>query len=50
MISDNFRIEEFVHPDVHAKFGDNSLWFIDFKLVHIAQFLRDELKKSIRFT
>ena len=41
MLTENFVIQEFVPPEVYKIFGVNSIWFIDFKVVSIAQWLRD---------
>ena len=40
-VSKNFRLEEFVPKGIYEKFGDNSIWFIDKRIVDIAQFFRD---------
>jgi hypothetical protein len=42
-ITDNFHLDEFVHPDYHNKFGANALWFIDHRIITVAQELRDDL-------
>lgn len=41
-ISKNFKIQEFVPPAIYAQYGDRSQWFIDQKLVDIAEFIRAE--------
>ena len=41
-ISKNFKIQEFVPPAIYAQYGDRSQWFIDQKLVDIAEFIRTE--------
>lgn len=41
-ISKNFKIQEFVPPAIYAQYGDRSQWFIDPKLVEIAEFIRAE--------
>lgn len=40
-LSKNFYLQEFVPRGVYEKFGDNSIWFIDKRIVDIAQFFRD---------
>ena len=40
-LSKNFRLEEFVPRSVYETWGDNSIWFIDKRIVDIAQFFRD---------
>lgn len=46
-ISANFELEEFIYPEVFARYGVNSLWFLDYRLIAIAQYFRDNLGKSI---
>lgn len=40
-LSENFTLEEFIDPKTFKKFGKKSMWFIDPKIVDIAQLLRD---------
>lgn len=35
-INDYFQIEEFVPPSIFSKYGQNSLWFIDPKIINLA--------------
>lgn len=42
-ITENFNLDEFIHPDYMRKFGQNALWFIDHRIVTIAQELRTDL-------
>ena len=42
-ITENFNLDEFIHPDYMRKFGKNALWFIDHRIVTIAQELRTDL-------
>ena len=42
-ITENFHLDEFIHPDYMRKFGQNALWFIDHRIVTIAQELRTDL-------
>lgn len=46
-ISTYFRIEEFVPRELHAKFGDKSIWFIDRGTILLADFIRDRFGKSM---
>ena len=39
-ISENFYLDEVMHPDVYKKFGKKSRWFIDQRLVDIVQYIR----------
>ena len=40
-VSKDFVIEEFVPEEIYQQFGDKSIWFIDPKIIRIAQFFRD---------
>ena len=40
-VSENFILQEFVGPEVYQKFGDKSMWFIDPKIIDIAQLVRN---------
>lgn len=46
-VSDDFIIQEFVPPNVYESFGNKSIWFIDIRVVHICQFLRDYFDKEL---
>lgn len=46
-LTENFYLQEFVPPDIFEQFGDNSLWFIDRRMVLFAQMLRTDLGKPI---
>ena len=47
-VTNNFSIEEFVPRSLHKRWGDvRSCWFIDDRLPHLAQFIRDRFKKPI---
>jgi len=41
-VSNNFNIEEFVDKDTYNKFKWDSIWFIDHRLIKIAQTLRNQ--------
>jgi hypothetical protein len=40
-LSKDFYLTEFVPKEIYAQFGNKSRWFINQKMVDIAQFLRD---------
>lgn len=46
-VSKDFYLQEFVPPDIYNKFGNNAIWFIDPKIIRIAQFLRDRFKQLV---
>lgn len=46
-ISTNFYLKEFIDPDTYKKFGDSSIWFIDLRIVQLAQFIRDRFNKPV---
>lgn len=39
-VSDNFRLQEFVTPEVFAAYGASSTWFIQPGLIQLAEFIR----------
>lgn len=39
-VSDNFYLDEFIHPDIYKRFGAYSMRYIDANLVNIAQLIR----------
>jgi|TARA_R110002020_G_scaffold113252_4_gene260557 hypothetical protein len=41
----NFTLQEFIDPNTYAKYGDSSIWFIDPRIVNLAQFTRERLGK-----
>lgn len=45
--SKNFKVEEFVPQKIYEKYGDSSLWFIDPKIVSLAQMIREYFGKSM---
>jgi len=45
MLTTNFRLEEFIDPDTFKKYGEQSIWFIDPRIVNLAQFIRERLGK-----
>ena len=46
-VSKDFSLAEFVPPVIYEKYVDKSLWFVDPKIVQIAQFIRDRFGKPI---
>ncbi|MFA6128775.1 MAG: D-Ala-D-Ala carboxypeptidase family metallohydrolase [Bacteroidales bacterium] len=46
-VSKDFSLAEFVPPDIYEHFVDKSIWFIDPKIVQMAQFIRDRFGKPI---
>ena len=46
-LSKNFVIQEFVYPEIYAKYGENAQWFIDKRIVQACQFIRDKLERSV---
>ncbi len=46
-VSKNFVVQEFINPEAYAKDGDKSISLIDPKLIIIAQWVRDDIGKSI---
>lgn len=41
-VSKNFTIQEFVSKEIYARWGNNSIWFVDERLIKLVQALRDE--------
>ena len=41
----NFTLQEFIDPDTYKKYGTSSIWFIDPRIVNLAQFIRERLGK-----
>jgi len=46
-VSKNFSLDEFVPPSIYEHFMDKSIWFIDPKIVQMAQFIRDRFGKPV---
>ena len=42
-ISKNFYLDEFVDPTTYGRFGANSRWFVDTRIVAGVQFMRDKM-------
>ncbi len=46
-ISEHFDVREIVTPEIYAKFGENSKWFVSEKQIRFAEFLRMHFGKAI---
>lgn len=46
-ITDNFYLDEFIHPTHWNKYKSASIWFLDQRILTIAQTLRTDLGKPI---
>lgn len=46
-VSTNFYLKEFVPKEIYSKWGDASLWFIDSRIIQIAQFIRERHGKPV---
>lgn len=40
-VSPNFTLQEFIDPETYRRFGHKSIWFIDLRMIAIAQLIRD---------
>ena len=47
MVSKNFSLGEFIHPLIFEWYGEKSIWFIDHRIITMAQFFRDRYEKPI---
>lgn len=45
-VSENFTLQEFVDKATYGRYGDKSIWFIDKRIVALAQFMRSRFKAS----
>lgn len=43
----NFLLQEFVPPQVFDVYGERSIWFLDQRLITLAQALRDDLGRPV---
>lgn len=43
-----FKTQEFVSKEIYAKWGENSLWFIDPRLIKLADFIREFFDKPVK--
>lgn len=46
-VSKNFDLREFVPPTIWERFKENSIWFIDQRVIDLAQFYRDYFDKPV---
>ena len=46
-VSTNFFLKEFIDPKTYAKWGDASIWFIDPRIIQVAQFVRERFGKPV---
>ena len=46
-LTNNFSLQEFIPSGIYKKWGDHSIWYIDDRLPHLAQFFRDRFQKPI---
>lgn len=46
-VSEDFILQEFVDPETYKRFGDKSIWFIDPKIIDIAQLIRNLTHKPV---
>lgn len=46
-LTDNFYLKEFIGPETYKQYGDSAIWFIDFRVVRICQFLRERIGKAL---
>ncbi|KKN74681.1 hypothetical protein LCGC14_0388830 [marine sediment metagenome] len=46
-VSTNFHLKEFIDKKTYQKWGEASLWFIDPRIIQVAQFIRTRHGKAI---
>ncbi len=46
-VSQNFSLKEFMPRTTYRRWGNSCIWFIDQRVIHIVQLLRDRLGKPI---
>lgn len=47
MVSKHFILQEFVTPEIFSKYSQSCTWFLDPKMIEVADFLRDFLKSPM---
>lgn len=46
-ISTYFYIQEFVPEEIYTRFGEKSIWFVDKRIILLADFIRNRFKKPM---
>jgi len=46
-VSTNFNLSEFIDSKTYKKWGDASIWFIDPRIIQVAQFIRTRHNKAV---
>ena len=46
-VSNNFDLYEFIDPETYKHWGDSCIWFIDPKIIKVAQLIRDRFNKVV---
>jgi hypothetical protein len=46
-VSKDFSLHEFVPPMIYEKYVDRSIWFVDPRIITLAQFIRDRFGKPM---
>ena len=46
-VSENFLLQEFIPKSIYDRFGVNSIWFIDDRIIKVAQYFRDKYNLPI---
>lgn len=46
-LTDNFYLDEFIHPEIYKQFGSQSTKYISTKLVDLVQFIREDYGEAI---
>ncbi|MHA1382090.1 MAG: D-Ala-D-Ala carboxypeptidase family metallohydrolase [Candidatus Helarchaeota archaeon] len=46
-LSHDFFLDEFVPESIYNEFQEKSLWFLDEKIINVAQFLRDHFGRPV---
>ena len=46
-VSQNFVVQEFIPPEIWERFGESSIWFMDKRIINLAQAIRDRVKLPV---
>ncbi len=46
-LSRDFHLHEFVPPEVYNAYGDRAVWFLDPRIITLAQFLRERFRTPV---